>query len=100
MLVLCSMLAGAAGIVLAFRQGIGDALGAQGLELESIVAVVIGGVSIFGGRGSLIGMLGGVVFLNILRNAMNLQGVGPLLQQVVSGALVIVAVALFTRREE
>jgi ABC-type branched-subunit amino acid transport system permease subunit len=77
MLVLCSMLAGAAGIVLAFRQGIGDPRVAQGLELESIVAVVIGGVSIFGGRGSLIGMLGGVVFLNILRNAMNLQGVDP-----------------------
>jgi ribose transport system permease protein len=99
MLVLCSMLAGMAGIVLAFRQGIGDPRVAQGLELESIVAVVIGGVSIFGGRGTVIGMLGGVVFLNILRNAMNLQGVDPLLQQVVSGALVIVAVALFTRRE-
>jgi ribose transport system permease protein len=99
MLVLCSVLAGAAGIVLAFRQGIGDPRVAQGLELDSIVAVVIGGVSIFGGRGSLIGMLGGVVFLNILRNAMNLQGVDPLLQQVVSGALVILAVALFTRRE-
>jgi ribose transport system permease protein len=99
MLVLCSVLAGAAGIVLAFRQGIGDPRVAQGLELESIVAVVIGGISIFGGRGSLIGMLGGVVFLNILRNAMNLQGIDPLLQQVVSAALVIVAVALFTRRE-
>jgi ribose/xylose/arabinose/galactoside ABC-type transport system permease subunit len=99
MLVLCSVLAGAAGIVLAFRQGIGDPRVAQGLELDSIVAVVIGGVSIFGGRGGLIGMLGGVVFLNVLRNAMNLQGVDPLLQQVVSGALVIVAVALFTRRE-
>jgi ribose transport system permease protein len=99
MLVLCSVLAGAAGIVLAFRQGIGDPRVAQGLELESIVAVVIGGISIFGGRGSLLGMLGGVVFLNILRNAMNLQGIDPLLQQVVSAALVIVAVALFTRRE-
>ena len=100
MLVLCSMLAVMAGIVLAFRQGIGDPRVAQGLELDSIVAVVIGGVSIFGGRGSLIGMLGGVVFLNILRNAMNLQGVDPLVQQMVSGALVVVAVALFTRREE
>lgn len=100
MFVLCSVLAGMAGVVLAFRQGIGDPRVAQGLELESIVAVVIGGVSIFGGRGSVIGMLGGVMFLNILRNAMNLQGVDPLLQQVVSGALVIVAVALVTRREE
>jgi ribose/xylose/arabinose/galactoside ABC-type transport system permease subunit len=40
-----------------------------------------------------------VVFLSIVRNAMNLQGVEPLLQGVVTGALVIVAVALFTRRE-
>jgi ribose transport system permease protein len=100
MLVLCSVLAAAAGIALAFRQGVGDPRVAEGLELDSIVAVVIGGVSIFGGRGSLIGVLGGVVFLNILRNAMNLQGVDPLLQRVVSGGLVIVAVVLFTRREE
>jgi ribose/xylose/arabinose/galactoside ABC-type transport system permease subunit len=100
MLVLCSMLAAAAGIVLAFRQGVGDPRVGEGLELDSILAVVIGGVSIFGGRGSLLGVLGGVVFLNILRNAMNLQGVDDLLQRVVSAALVIVAVVLFTRRDE
>jgi ribose/xylose/arabinose/galactoside ABC-type transport system permease subunit len=100
MLVLCSVLAAAAGIVLAFRQGVGDPRVAEGLELDSIVAVVIGGVSIFGGRGSLLGVLGGVVFLNILRNAMNLQGVDQLLQRVISAALVIVAVVLFTRRDK
>jgi ribose transport system permease protein len=99
MLVLCSILAGLAGIVLAFRQGVGDPRVAEGLELSSIVAVVIGGVSIFGGRGHLFGVMGGVIFLSIVRNAMNLQGVEPLLQGVVTGALVIVAVALFTRRE-
>jgi ribose transport system permease protein len=81
MLVLCSMMAGLAGIMLAFRQGIGDPRVAEGLELNSIVAVVIGGVSIFGGRGTLLGVMGGVVFLNILRNAMNLQGVNPLVHQ-------------------
>ena len=100
MLVLCSMMAGLAGVMLAFRQGIGDPRVAEGLVLNSIVAVVIGGVSIFGGRGTLLGVMGGVVFLNILRNAMNLQGVSPLAQGVVSGALVILAVALFTRREQ
>ena len=83
-----------AGVVLGARRrrrhrsrlpsGIGDPRVAEGLELDSIVAVVIGGVSIFGGRGSLLGVLGGVVFLNILRNAMNLQGVDQLLQRVVS----------------
>ena len=99
MLVLCSVMAGMAGIMLAFRQGVGDPRMAEGLELNSIVVVVIGGVSIFGGRGKVLGVLGGVVFLSILRNAMNLQGVAPLLQGVVTGALVIIAVALFTRRD-
>jgi ribose transport system permease protein len=99
MLVLCSVFAGLAGIALVFRQGIGDPRVAEGLELSSIVAVVIGGVSIFGGRGSVIGVMGGVLFLNLLRNAMNLQGVAPLTQGVITGALIILAVALFTRRE-
>lgn len=99
MLVLCSTLAGLAGIALALRQGVGDPRVGDGLELLSIVAVVIGGVSIFGGRGRLLGVLGGVLFLNILRNAMNLQGIEPLLQGLVSGLLVIIAVATFTRRE-
>ncbi len=99
MMVLCSSMAGMAGIALAFRQGIGDPRAGDGLELLSIVAVVIGGVSIFGGRGRLLGVLGGVVFLNILRNAMNLQGVEPLLQGVVTGVLVIIAVVVFTRRD-
>lgn len=100
MMVLCSTFAGLAGVMLALRQGVGDPRVADGLELVSIVAVVIGGVSIFGGRGRLVGVLGGVVFLNILRNVMNLQDVEALFQQVVTGALVIIAVVLFTRREE
>lgn len=99
MLVLCSVMAGLAGIALTFRQGVGDPRVAEGLELTSIVAAVIGGVSIFGGRGHVIGVLGGVLFLNVLRNAMSLQGVEPLTQGVVTGALIILAVAVFTRRE-
>jgi ribose transport system permease protein len=99
MMLLCAVMAGLAGIALAFRQGVGDPRVAEGLELNSIVAVVIGGVSIFGGRGNVLGVLGGVLFLNVLRNAMSLQGVDPLTQGVVTGALVILAVAVFTRRE-
>ncbi len=99
MLMLCSIMAGLAGIMLAFRQGVGDPRVAEGLELTSIVTVVVGGVSIFGGRGRLLGVMGGVVLLGIIRNAMNLQGVAPLLQGVVTGAIVVFAVALFTRRD-
>ena len=99
MMVLCSVMAGLAGIALTFRQGVGDPRVAEGLELTSIVAAVIGGVSIFGGRGHVVGVIGGVLFLNVLRNAMSLQGVDPLTQGVITGALVILAVAVFTRRE-
>lgn len=99
MMVLSSVMAGLAGIALAFRQGVGDPRVAEGLELSSIVAAVIGGVSIFGGRGHVVGVIGGVLFLNVLRNAMSLQGVAPLTQGVVTGALVVLAVAVFTRRE-
>lgn len=99
MMMLCSVFAGLAGIALAFRQGVGDPRVAEGLELTSIVAVVIGGVSIFGGRGNVWGVLGGVVFLGVLRNAMNLQDVDPLFQGVVTGVLIIVAVVVFSRRD-
>ena len=99
MLVACSMLAGVAGIVLAFRQGVGDPRVAEGLELSSIVAVVIGGVSIFGGSGRVVGVMGGVVLLGALRNAMSLQGVDGLLQGVVTGIVIILAVVVFSRRE-
>ena len=99
MLIACSTFAGLAGIVLAFRQGVGDPRVASGLELTSIVAVVIGGVSIFGGSGRLFGVLGGVVLLGTLRNAMSLQGVDGLLQGVITGLVIILAVVAFSRRE-
>lgn len=99
MLIACSTFAGLAGIVLAFRQGVGDPRVASGLELQSIVAVVIGGVSIFGGSGRLFGVLGGVVLLGTLRNAMSLQGVDGLLQGVITGLVIILAVVAFSRRE-
>lgn len=99
MMMLCSVFAGLAGVALAFRQGVGDPRVAEGLELTSIVAVVVGGVSIFGGRGNVWGVVGGVVFLSILRNTMNLQGVDPLFQGVVTGVLIILAVVVFSRRD-
>lgn len=99
MMMLCSIMAGLAGVALAFRQGVGDPRVAEGLELTSIVAVVVGGVSIFGGRGNVWGVVGGVLFLAVLRNAMNLQQVDPLFQGVVTGVLIILAVVVFSRRD-
>ena len=65
-----------------------------GLELDSIAAVVIGGVSLFGGKGSMIGVLIGVLLLAIIDNAMNLMGLVTHHQWMVKGAVILGAVAV------
>jgi ribose/xylose/arabinose/galactoside ABC-type transport system permease subunit len=89
--------AGIAGIGLAARLGSGYTLAGQGFELDSIVAVVLGGTSLAGGRGSVVGTIGAVLFLAILSNGLNLAGISPYTQQVVKGLVVVAAVVLYTR---
>lgn len=90
--------AGIAGVGLAARIGSGYTLAGQGFELDSIVAVVLGGTSLVGGRGSVFGTIGSVLFLTILSNALNLAGISPYAQQVVKGLVVVAAVVLYTPR--
>jgi len=66
----------------------------QSANLDSITAVVIGGTSLFGGRGGLIGTLIGALIVGVLRNGLTLAGIDPLWQDLVTGILVIIAVAL------
>lgn len=66
----------------------------QTANLDSITAVVIGGTSLFGGRGSLLGTLVGALIVGVLRNGLTLAGIDPLWQDLVTGVLVIVAVTL------
>jgi fructose transport system permease protein len=66
----------------------------QSANLDSITAVVIGGTSLFGGRGSLWGTLIGTLIVSVLRNGLTLTGIDPLWQDLVTGILVISAVAL------
>jgi fructose transport system permease protein len=66
----------------------------QNGNLDSITAVVIGGTSLFGGRGSLWGTLIGTLIVTVLRNGLTLTGIDPLWQDLVTGILVISAVAL------
>ena len=66
----------------------------QTANLDSITAVVIGGTSLFGGRGNLIGALVGTIIVTVLRNGLTLMGIDPLWQDLVTGVLVITAVAL------
>ncbi|MFC2251242.1 ABC transporter permease [Labrys portucalensis] len=65
----------------------------QTANLDSITAVVIGGTSLFGGRGGLVGTLIGALIVGVLRNGLTLAGIDPLWQDLITGVLVIVAVA-------
>ena len=68
-----------------------DPLAGTGLELDAIAAVVIGGASLYGGRGSIIGTLIGVFIMVMIRNGLNLLGVSPFWQGSAIGAIIILA---------
>lgn len=70
---------------------------ATGLELSTIAAVAIGGVSLAGGRGTIIGILLGTLIIGVLDNGLSVMGVGPAWQAIVKGAIIIAAVALDVR---
>lgn len=94
--------AGLAGVVLASRLGSGQAAGSQGLELDVITAIVLGGASIAGGSGSMIGTFAGVLIISILENGMTLANIDPFYQQIVKGAALLLAVGLeeFRKRRQ
>ncbi len=86
---LSGMLASLAGILLAARLDSALTQAGTGAELDVIAAVVIGGTSLYGGRGSIPGTLLGVIFFQIVRNSLNLLGISVFVQQVAVGALLI-----------
>ena len=71
---------------------------AEGLELDTIAAAVIGGISLFGGRGSLIGVVLGILIIGVINNGMSVLGVGPAIQGIAKGAIIYAAVAIDTHR--
>lgn len=94
---LSGMLAGLGGLLITARSGVGDPNAGQGLEFESLAAVVVGGASLFGGRGRLVGVLGGVVLLVMLNNVFNMVGIDVWYQQLAKGLLILVAAALYLK---
>ena len=96
--VLAGALAGLAGLVVIGRTGVGDASSASALEFETLAVVVIGGASLAGGRGRFIGVLGGVVLFGMLNNVFNLLKLEVWYQELVRGAVILVAAALYLQR--
>jgi ribose transport system permease protein len=80
------------GILLAGRVNSAFPLAGQGYELDAIAAVIIGGASFFGGKGSVGGTLIGVLIIGVLRNGLNLLNVSPFAQMSIMGAVIIIAV--------
>jgi len=76
------------------RIGSGDPNAGQTANLDSITAVVIGGTSLFGGRGSIMGSLIGALIVGVFINGLQITGVDPLWQRFITGVLVIMAVAI------
>jgi len=86
--------AGLAGVLVASRLNAGYPRAGEYYELDAIAAVVVGGTSLFGGRGSIWGTLAGAFFIGILNNALNLFHVSTYDQLVVKGAVLLVATSL------
>jgi ribose transport system permease protein len=92
--VLCGLAAGIAGLLVAGRTDAGSPTAGQLLELDAITAVIIGGASFFGGRGSVGNVIAGALIIGVIRNGLNLLDVTPFWQSIAVGTLVILSLEL------
>src|SRR5215469_14570386 len=91
---ICGVCAGLAGVLVASRLNAGYPKAGELYELDAVAAVVVGGTSLFGGRGSIWGTLAGAFFIGILNNGLNLYNVSPYDQMIAKGAVLLIAAAL------
>lgn len=96
--VVCSVLAAFAGVFQLMRAGVGDPTVGDGLELSAITAVVVGGASLTGGRGSVLGVCGGVLLLQVIISAFDYLQLNSLYQQLIKGLIILAAVAIYRKR--
>ena len=96
--VICSFLAGAAGLLLVARLGSGDVNAGDGWELDAIAAVLIGGTVFGGGRGGVTGTIAGVLVLTVLFNLVGLLAFPDWVQLIVRGLVIVLGVAMYSRR--
>ena len=85
-------------LIFVSRLTVGEPVAGVGLELEAIAITVIGGTSLFGGEGSVVGTIIGAAIIAVLANILNLFGVSPFTQQIVKGAIIVAAVLFEMQR--
>lgn len=91
---LCGLMAGIAGILMTSRLANGIPTGGQGYETDAIAACVIGGASLSGAEGTILGTVLGAIIMATLRNGGNLLGIDPFILQIVNGLIIVAAVFL------
>jgi ribose transport system permease protein len=95
--VISGVTASLAGMMLAARSTAGNPSLGAGLELDVIAAVIIGGTSLFGGYGSIVGSVVGAIFIGILGFGLLVMGLSTSIQEVIKGAIIILAVSVNRR---
>ena len=91
---ICGFTAGVAAIIYMARLNIASPIAGSGFELNAIAAVIIGGTSLSGGRGSVLGTLLGAFIIGVLANGLILLGLSDFMRQMITGVVIIVAVIL------
>jgi ribose transport system permease protein len=90
--VISGLLAALTALITVSRLTVGEPTAGTNLELEAIAIVVIGGTSLFGGEGTIVGTVIGAAIIAVIANILNLLGISPFTQQIVKGAIIIAAV--------
>ena len=96
--VISGALSALSALIFVSRLTVGEPVAGVGLELEAIAVTVIGGTSLFGGEGGVVGTVMGAAIFAVLANILNLAGVSPFTQQIVKGAIIVFAVLFETQR--
>jgi ribose transport system permease protein len=98
--VISGVLSALTALIFVSRLTVGEPVAGVGLELEAIAVAVIGGTSLFGGEGGVVGTVIGAAIFAVLANILNLAGVSPFTQQIVKGAIIVAAVLFEMQRRK
>jgi len=93
--IVSAVCAALAGLYLTSRMGMGDPLVGRGFEVDSIIAVLIGGVPFGGGKGNILGVIAGVLLLSVLSNLLNMWNLHSWYHQIVKAVILLVAISIY-----